>query len=234
MTQAPNQTFSEKSEMPAPFSERLKNLRLSLRLSQSDMGERLAVSKNYIWQLEAGTKDPGPRIVREVELMEKAPDLRSARAARDEPADGGASKIIAAPDVMRDVRVPLRYIPLLSYAKMGELTSYEEIPRGWQENVPTDLDDPSAFAVTLMGDSMEPQYKEGDIAILRPSSEPRQATPVIVLMNDGSVVCKVYSRKGNKITLTSYNHKAYKPYAVDAADVRRIYPVHSVMKIVWR
>ena len=238
--QAGSKTFSEKSEM-TPFSERLKNLRHSLRLSQADMGARLAVSKNYIWQLEAGTKEPGPRLVREVELMEKSPELAQSSGgtvggtvpfAPSSTASGGLSVVPG--DIMREQRVSLRYVPLLSYAQMGSLTSYEEIPRGWQQNVPTDVTDPNAFAVTLMGDSMEPQYKEGDIAILLPSAEPRPASLVVVLMNDGSVVCKIYSRKGNQVTLTSYNNKLYKPYVVNAADVRRVYPVHSVMKIVWK
>ncbi|MCK9420625.1 MAG: hypothetical protein M0R70_14735 [Nitrospirae bacterium] len=43
-------------------SKDIKNLRVSLELTQAVFGARLGVSGNYIWMLEAGTKIPSETI----------------------------------------------------------------------------------------------------------------------------------------------------------------------------
>ena len=203
--------------MSVPFNERLKNLRHSLRLSQADMGARLGISKDYVWQLEAGTKKPGPRIEREVTLMEKAPDLAPATTARA--------------DIMRDVPLTKpRYIPLVSWTHAGASEAYEELPKSWQSWVPTDVTDPHAVAIEVRGDSMEPQIREGYRVIIVPSQEPRNGDLVVVKFSDDGIALKLYhERNGGKIiNLASYN-TLYPPQDYKREDFQWIAPVEDVI-----
>ena len=53
------------------FGEKLKNVRLDLRLTQDEMAERLQVSGNYIYLLESGHNTPGPKMLRKFEEVER-------------------------------------------------------------------------------------------------------------------------------------------------------------------
>jgi len=63
------------TEKKSNFSDRLKETRLTLRLTQEDMGKRLDVSGNYIYLLESGNKTPSDKIIaRLAELEREAAD----------------------------------------------------------------------------------------------------------------------------------------------------------------
>ena len=203
--------------MSVPFAERLKNLRHALRLSQPAMAERLGISKDYVWQLESGAKKPGPRIAREVELMEKAPSVSPAVTARG--------------DIMRDVPLTKpRYIPLVSWAHAGVSEAYEELPKSWQSWVATDVTDPHAVAIEVRGDSMEPQIREGYRVIIVPSQEPRNGDLVVVKFADDGVALKLYHERdgGRIVNLASYN-TLYPPQDYRREDFQWIAPVEDVI-----
>ena len=127
--------------------------------------------------------------------------------------------------------IPLRLVPLVSWAQAGQAVDYEELPVSWQKRVHTSVTDPKAFAVRIAGDSMEPRYHEGDVAFLEPSRPARQHDTVIARLKDEGVVFKIYSRTGDAIRFSSYN-PAYLPFEVTADEVAWVFPVHSVLSIV--
>lgn len=65
------------SEKNSNFSERLKNVRLGLRLTQDKIGERLDVTGNYVYLLESGQKQPSLKVVDKLEELEKELDRRT-------------------------------------------------------------------------------------------------------------------------------------------------------------
>jgi len=55
------------------ISQRVRNFRTRLKLSQAELGERLGVSGNYIYLIESGNKPPGPSLVKLFESFEQSP-----------------------------------------------------------------------------------------------------------------------------------------------------------------
>ncbi len=130
----------------------------------------------------------------------------------------------------------VKMIPLLSWAQAGIATSFDEIPEDWQEMIPAAVSDNQAFAIQLRGDSMEPRYQDGDVAIVLPNSPPRNGDLVIAKIKEEGFAFKILTLTGGDpahIKLTSYN-PAFPPMEFPREKFHWIYPVHSVNKIIRR
>ena len=129
-----------------------------------------------------------------------------------------------------------RMIPLLSWAQAGIATAFEEIPEHWQEFIPAVVTDKQAFAIQLRGDSMEPKYSDGDIAVVLPSTPARAGDLVIAKIKEEGFSFKIMNLVGGgpeQIKLTSYN-PLYEPRILPREAFHWIYPVHSVNKLIRR
>ena len=139
---------------------------------------------------------------------------------------------------LRDMPLRLPFIPVLSRAHAGALTSYEELPKDWQEVTATTCRDEHAFGLTIQGDCMEPDFHEGEIAVLTPSSEPVSGDVVVARLCDDSVILRKYTvndAHGKSFRLTCKNKAAdYKPLDLTWEDVVWLYPVHSAVRSVRR
>jgi SOS-response transcriptional repressor LexA/DNA-binding Xre family transcriptional regulator len=76
---------------------------------------------------------------------------------------------------LTDPRLKVRAIPVINKVAAGYPQEFTDLgyPAGVADSyvaAPTDLDDPNAFAVRVVGDSMEPRYHEGDVVILSPAA----------------------------------------------------------------
>ncbi len=123
-------------------------------------------------------------------------------------------------------------VPILSWAQAGLAHDFEEIPEDWQESEMTDCPHPHAFALKIAGDSMEPRYQAGDIAVLLPQVPPRDGDLVIARLARDGVVFKKFNlvgSSGEEFQLTSFN-ESYPPMKCRAADFDWIYPIYSVTK----
>jgi phage repressor protein C with HTH and peptisase S24 domain len=206
------------------MSARLKAWRARRDLTQLAAAQALGVTRSYYSQLENGRRSAG-LLADKFALLEHQPGPLRVNNNREHSVNN------------RDVHsgeeiIPLpRRIPLVSWAQAGEAVDYDELPASWQKVVPTDIDDPKAFAITIAGDSMEPRYHENDVALLTPSKPVRQNDAVVARLEGQGVVFKLCSRAGDTFRFSSYN-PAYAPFEVPAAQVVWIYPVHSVLKIV--
>lgn len=126
-----------------------------------------------------------------------------------------------------------RMIPVAGWAHAGEAESYEEIPKGWQERIPTDCIDPHAFAVSLEGDSMEPKFSDGDILIVQPSEQPYSGCYVVAkFINDG-IIFRRMEMSGDEIVLQPLNDRW--PVSKHAKDeFAWIYPVWGRITRIWK
>jgi len=72
-----------------------------------------------------------------------------------------------------------------------------------------DLHDPNAFAVRVVGDSMEPKYSQGDIIIFSPAAEVNSGDDCFIRMTDPheTVFKQVFFEENNQIRLQPRNHK---------------------------
>ena len=48
------------------MNERIKSIRLNLGLTQSEFGEKIGISQNYVWMIEKGDRVPSDRTVADI------------------------------------------------------------------------------------------------------------------------------------------------------------------------
>ena len=199
---------------PDDFGERVRLWRVSQNLTQAKAAEQLDIDRGYLSQVERGRK-PGNALRTRFQLVEKNASL------------GANGHFISSGE--------LRNVPILSWAQAGQAHEFEQIPSDWDEVVPTDVADKRAFGVRLRGDSMEPKFSEGDIAILLPSTAPTNGETVVANVKNQGVLCKIMHVQLDKslVKLSSYN-PAYPPTEYHRDEFHWIYPVAAIIKQLRR
>lgn len=76
------------------------------------------------------------------------------------------------------------------------------------------------YTLRVWGDSMEPEYREGDIVLMDYARQPKDGDIVAALIDGTESTLKVFSRKDDKITLTPINASNYNPKTYHASRVR--------------
>jgi len=196
------------------FAERLHFWRVSQNFTQADAAKHLDIDRSYLSQVERG-RAPGNALRTRFTLIEKSSSTKL---------HGNVTTAYG-----------LRNLPVLSWAQAGEAVEFGEIPRDWNEVVPSDVTDEQAFGVRLRGDSMEPRFSDGDIAILLPSVPATNGETVVANLRDEGILCKIMHVQLDKnlIKLSSYN-PAYPPLERHRDQFHWIYPVSSVIKQLRR
>ena len=112
---------------------------------------------------------------------------------------------------------------------------FAEISAVGDEAVPSDVTDEHAFAVRLRGDSMEPKFSEGDLAILLPNTAPANGEIVVAHLKGQGVFCKILHvhLDKNMVKLSSYN-PAYPPTEHHRDDFHWIFTVTAILKQLRR
>jgi SOS-response transcriptional repressor LexA len=196
------------------FAERLRFWRVSQNLTQAEAAKLLGIDRSYLSQVERG-RPPGNALRTRFGMMEKSSSVKM------------HGNVAAA--------YGLRNLPVLSWAQAGLATDFGEIPSDWDEMVPSDVVDERAFGVRLRGDSMEPRFSDGDIAILLPSIAPTNGETVVANLKEEGVLCKIMHVQLDKnlIKLSSYN-PAYPPVERHRDQFHWIFPVSSIIKQLRR
>ncbi len=101
-----------------------------------------------------------------------------------------------------------------------------------------DIEDPDAFAARVVGDSMEPVYREGEVVVFSPSRAPKSGQDCFVrLERDGETTFKrVYfetSQAGEELIRLQPLNSAYPPRVLPREDVAGVYvAVSAIRRIV--
>jgi phage repressor protein C with HTH and peptisase S24 domain len=196
------------------FGERLRFWRVSQNLTQAEAAKLLDIDRSYLSQVER-VRSPGKSLRTRFELLEKSSSVK---------VNGNASPAYG-----------LRNLPVLSWAQAGQAHDFEEIPSDWEEVVPSDVTDERAFAVRLRGDSMEPRFSDGDIAVLLPGIAPTNGETVVANLKNQGVLCKIMHVQLDKnlVKLSSYN-PAYPPTEYHRDEFNWIFPVATIIKQLRR
>lgn len=210
------------------LSERLRIARTRLGLTQRGLADLTGFSLSAIGNWESGQNMPSPTklgaLARKLEVTidfllgnEEASVSRSDARIVQGPASG------------------IRQVPIVAWAHAGGLKAYTDLDASWHEFTATTCRDEDCFAVTIEGDSMEPKYSAGDIAILMPNVEPRNGCLVVCKLKNEGVFFKLFhqSSDGRLFRLSSYN-SVYPVMECRKDDFIWIYPVYQVTKNVWR
>jgi len=128
----------------------------------------------------------------------------------------------------------LRRVPIINKVAAGYPQEFTDLgyPVGIADDyvtVPAEMGDPSAFAVRVVGDSMEPRYHEGDIVILSPAAQVRSGDDCFVRfamaggLNEGETTFKrVFFDAEDRLRLQPLNEQ-YAPSVVRPADIAGVF-----------
>jgi SOS-response transcriptional repressor LexA len=194
--------------------EPLADIREHLGLTQGELANKLGISRPHLSKLENSPGPLSPKLARKVADLCRNTGLQCT-----------------------GVRSKIRAVPVRSWAQAGAGVDYEELALDWQKQVATDCPDDQAFAVEIQGDSMEPKFFQGDIAILMPTHQARNGSLVVARLDHEGVVFKVFTARNQSpirtYSFTSYN-PVFQPIDVPESNVVWNFPVYQIIRQIWR
>lgn len=129
---------------------------------------------------------------------------------------------------------PAGLIPIINNVSAGYPTDFDDLdyPTGIADDYVRcpDINDPNAFGVRVVGDSMEPKFIEGDIIIFSPNVQVNNGDDCFVRFCDPhqTTFKRIYFEDGNQLRLQPRNDK-YPPSIVPGNRINGLY--RAVRKI---
>lgn len=215
---------------------KLKAARLAAGLNVQQLAKAVGYSVATYQDIEDGRSQMGEKMAAKVARVLGIPVEDLTNGSDHPPERGGMAgtfgttpEIVMGPG-MENARA--KFVPLLSMAQCGAMMAYDDTAYDHSGFVCFNPQDPRAFAVKLAGDSMQPKFDAGDVAVIYPSKPARNGGVVIAKLREehgGDVMFKLYSSAGGAVTLTSYN-PAYPPMTWPREAFAWVYPVAQVTK----
>lgn len=137
----------------------------------------------------------------------------------------------AKPQINLPPGVTARFVPLLSYAQAGAWDAdHSDDLYDYTSIIALNVDDRRAFAIAVLGNSMEPVLREGDMVICSPSKQPHNGEAAVIKTRSGQIYIKFWHKKGERVLLESANpdHKTIDVPASEIAGAWQI--VQTVQK----
>jgi len=180
------------------LGEFLKAKREASDLSLRDADKLSGVSFSHIKDIEKGKTRP---------TFDKVAKLLKAYHASME--DLLAETGYMPPNVAPAKIGKMRQIPIISWVKAGE---WEEVCDNFQPGeaedwIETDVKGECVFALHVQGDSMEPEFHEGEIIIVNPNVDVNPGNYVVVKNSHGEATLKQLKKYGNTFVLHPLNPK---------------------------
>lgn len=163
----------------------LRMWREAAAMSRETLAELVGVSPVSIYRIELGQQQPRPNLLGAIAaVFRKLPgEFYSER----EPTN------------VEHAVLGARRIPVLDYVQAGKWTGVD-VSSGvseMRETIATDLDHPpSAFAMRIRGNSMEPLFHESDIVVIAPTLAPQPGDFVVATDETGEATFKQYRLTG--------------------------------------
>lgn len=188
------------------IAENIKTMRMSRNMTQRDLAKALGVSSSTIAMYETARREP------DIETMEALADTfnvpLSSITGNNKPTL--PSGLIPISDLQR------HRIPVLGSMAAGEPVYDPEFPDVVVDG-PLDAD----FALRVHGDSMQPNYLDGDLVFLRSVPDVPHNGSVCAVSVDNEAALKHVFRYADHVLLTSDNQQ-YEPmqYSFAEHDIR--------------
>jgi phage repressor protein C with HTH and peptisase S24 domain/DNA-binding XRE family transcriptional regulator len=123
---------------------------------------------------------------------------------------------------------PGKLIPIINKVSAGYPTDFNDLdyPAGIADDYVRcpDLHDPNAFAVRVVGDSMEPRFRQGDIVIFSPAAEVQNGDDCFIRFAapHETAFKRVFFEPDKKVRLQPRNER-YSPMVVKGARINGLY-----------
>ena len=209
------------------FNDKIKKLRLSRGLTQADVAKGIILPRykkigpSAVGMYEQGRRKPSFEVLEafadffNVDLNTLSDSFTSAN-----------QQNINLNFSNKSVR-----IPVLGYVVAGVPISAVQDILGYEE-ISKDLSlTGEFFALRIKGSSMEPQFFEGDIVIVRQQSDVDDNDIAIVLVNGDEATVKQIKKSDAGITLIGFNVTVYPPRFYSNKDIEEL-PVSIIGKVV--
>ena len=195
------------------IGEKIKEIRKKFGLTQQQLAQKINVSASYITKIE---KDRvGPPSLYFIEKLATTFNLNKSYL-----------EDLWSQDKADYMSIPLRKVPVLNSISAGELLEWTDqgYPVGWADEwieVDTGVTDPNAFALKVHGDSMEPEFKEGEYVVVSPNTQWENGDYVVVANANNEKALKKIRVNADHIVLISLNPK-YEPIVLGKDEDPRV------------
>lgn len=212
---------------PKELGKHLKDLRESRGLTTREVYKKSKVSNSYLSLVENGQRRASAIVLKKLasaynvdylDLYEKAGYIELIE-------DEKRKKILTPLTELSKNKVPLLGIVKAGYDYLAD----ENII----DYVSTDIetgDIKNYYALTVTGDSMEPLFSDGDIAIVHKQDDFENGNTCIVLVNGEEATVKKVIKRDDGIELVSMNHY-YPPKFFSKEDIKK-FPIEVIGKVV--
>ncbi|TLU75375.1 LexA family protein [Mannheimia varigena] len=164
------------------LGDRIRSRRKELKLTQKDLATALkGVSHVAVSQWESSTTKPNSENILDLSTVLQCDISWLLRG-------NGESNVVPA-------SIGMTKVPLISYIQAGQWTGIDDFREtcGDYEYILTDLDvSENAFALEIKGDSMNPDFLEGDKVIIDPDVQPNAGEFVAAINGDYEATFKKY------------------------------------------
>ena len=195
--------------------EKLKARRKELKMTQKDIADQLGISYQAYSAWERGVKEPSKEKVNRLEQLLKVPkgyftEIEIVRL-YNTLSNKGKNQVV---DYARDLVQKEKKQPVISVSeKLYEYHVYEKMSAGIGASVYDDQNYDTVyfneelahdFASWVSGDSMEPKYHNGSVALIRETGFDYDGAVYAVVCNNQTYIKRVY-REEEGLRLVSIN-----------------------------
>ena len=169
------------------MNDRLSELRSAAKLTQNAVAKAVGVSRAAVTQWESGLTKPKGEYIH---ALAKLYGCTTGYILHGEQT--GGDNIVYAD-------IGIRKIPIINYVQAGCWTESAECREldGSIKYITTDLDVGSrTFAVEIQGDSMLPEFLEGDVVMIDPDEPPHPGDFVVAKNGEHEATFKKYKPRG--------------------------------------
>lgn len=206
------------------FSENLRRIRFERHMTQEEFAQLLGTTKQNISRYEAGIVSPKITTAQAIadKLGVSLSELNGGREAIDlfrinDGAPQSFNHILASlPANVRPISaLHVQRVPLIGAVAAGEpIYAPEEL--GVYVDTPVQCD----AAITIQGDSMIPNYLDGDVVYIKCRPDVPDGAVAVVFLDDEATLKHVYKREKG-LTLISDN-PAHAPIMIEFADYTNV------------
>ncbi|WP_455445003.1 XRE family transcriptional regulator [Streptococcus salivarius] len=197
--------------------EKLKARRKELKMTQKDIADQLGISYQAYSAWERGVKEPSKEKVNRLEQLLKVPkgyftEIEVVRL-YNTLSNKGKNQVV---EYARDLVQKEKTQQVISVSeKLYEYHVYEKMSAGIGASVYDDKNYDTVyfneelahdFASWVSGDSMEPKYQDGSVALIRETGFDYDGAVYAVVCNNQTYIKRVY-REDNGLRLVSINPK---------------------------
>lgn len=197
------------------IKDNLKRIRESKGLTQAQVAKALDITRPAVTQWESGWSVP------KMGHIEKLAELYGVSKSEILGERGG---------------MPSRFVPVPLHGRVAAGTPIEMLPADEMKEAPARFvdDDPQAFLVRVVGDSMSRQIHDGNFALVSPKyTEPNDRDMFLVTVNGDDATIKRIRKLANGVELLPDSYDpTYRPQVYDFGEADTP-PVRVLGKVVW-